>query len=55
MPARSRPLRTWPRSTGTPRNTEDGQVNGFVVEQGTPGYQARVIAGRAITGLGAFT
>ena len=24
------------------RNTEDGQVNGFVVEKGSPGYQARV-------------
>jgi glutaryl-CoA dehydrogenase len=28
------------------RNTEDGQVNGFVVEKGTPGYQARVIEGK---------
>ena len=28
------------------RNTDDGQVNGFVVEQGTPGYQARVIEGK---------
>ena len=28
------------------RNTEDGQVNGFVVEQGSPGYHARVIEGK---------
>jgi glutaryl-CoA dehydrogenase len=28
------------------RNTEDGQVNGFVVEKGSPGYQARVIEGK---------
>ncbi len=28
------------------RNTEDGQVNGFVVETGSPGYQARVIEGK---------
>jgi glutaryl-CoA dehydrogenase len=28
------------------RNTEDGQVNGFVVEKGTPGYQAEVIEGK---------
>ena len=28
------------------RNAEDGQVNGFVVEKGTPGYQARVIEGK---------
>jgi glutaryl-CoA dehydrogenase len=28
------------------RNTEDGQVNAFVVEKGTPGYQARVIGGK---------
>jgi glutaryl-CoA dehydrogenase len=28
------------------RNTEDGQVNAFVVEKGTPGYQARVIQGK---------
>src|SRR5690348_18393101 len=28
------------------RNTEDGQVNAFVVEKGTPGYQAQVIEGR---------
>ena len=28
------------------RNTDDGQVNGFVVEKGTPGYQARVIDGK---------
>jgi glutaryl-CoA dehydrogenase len=28
------------------RNTDDGQVNGFVVEKGTPGYQARVIEGK---------
>jgi glutaryl-CoA dehydrogenase len=28
------------------RNTEDGQVNGFVVEKGAPGYQARVIEGK---------
>jgi glutaryl-CoA dehydrogenase len=28
------------------RNTEDGQVNGFVVEKGTPGYQAQVIEGK---------
>ena len=28
------------------RNTEDGQVNAFVVEKGTPGYQARVIEGK---------
>jgi glutaryl-CoA dehydrogenase len=28
------------------RNTEDGQVNGFVVEKGTPGFQARVIEGK---------
>ena len=30
----------WARSTG------DGQVNAFVVEQGAPGYQARVIEGK---------
>src|ERR1700685_4182869 len=34
------------------RNTEDGQVNGFVVEQGTPGYQARVIEGKISLRLG---
>src|SRR6202040_2664368 len=28
------------------RNTEDGQVNAFVVEKGSPGYQARVIEGK---------
>src|SRR6202522_2402021 len=28
------------------RNTEDGQVNGFVVEKGSPGYDARVIGGK---------
>jgi glutaryl-CoA dehydrogenase len=28
------------------RNTEDGQVSAFVVEKGTPGYQARVIEGK---------
>src|SRR6201995_604278 len=28
------------------RNTEDGQVNAFVVEKGTPGYQAEVIEGK---------
>src|SRR6202043_823287 len=28
------------------RSSEDGQVNGFVVEKGTPGYQARVIEGK---------
>ena len=28
------------------RNTEDGQVNGFVVEKGTPGYTAHVIEGK---------
>jgi glutaryl-CoA dehydrogenase len=28
------------------RNTEDGQVNAFVVEKGTPGYQAQVIEGK---------
>ncbi|MFZ0046963.1 MAG: acyl-CoA dehydrogenase family protein [Streptosporangiaceae bacterium] len=28
------------------RNTDDGQVNGFVVEKGSPGYQARVIEGK---------
>ena len=28
------------------RNTDDGQVNGFVVEKGTAGYQARVIEGK---------
>src|SRR5262249_61825098 len=28
------------------RNTTDGQVNAFVVEKGTPGYQARVIEGK---------
>ena len=28
------------------RNTEDGQVNGFVVEKGAPGYAARVIDGK---------
>ncbi|HXP55701.1 MAG TPA: acyl-CoA dehydrogenase family protein [Streptosporangiaceae bacterium] len=28
------------------RNTEDGQVNAFVVEKGTPGYQAVVIEGK---------
>ena len=28
------------------RNTEDGQVNGFVVEKGSPGYQAKVIEGK---------
>jgi len=28
------------------RNTEDGQVNGFVVEKGSPGYRATVIEGK---------
>jgi glutaryl-CoA dehydrogenase len=28
------------------RNADDGQVNGFVVEKGTPGYQASVIEGK---------
>jgi glutaryl-CoA dehydrogenase len=28
------------------RNADDGQVNAFVVEQGTPGYQAAVIEGK---------
>ncbi|HEY1973519.1 MAG TPA: acyl-CoA dehydrogenase family protein [Pseudonocardia sp.] len=28
------------------RDTEDGQVKGFLVEKGTPGYQARVIEGK---------
>ena len=28
------------------RDTEDGQVKGFVVEQSTPGYEAEVIAGK---------
>jgi glutaryl-CoA dehydrogenase len=28
------------------RSTEDGQVNAFVVEKGSPGYQARVIEGK---------
>jgi glutaryl-CoA dehydrogenase len=28
------------------RNTDDGQVNGFVVEKGSPGYQAQVIEGK---------
>jgi len=28
------------------RNSEDGQVNAFVVAKGTPGYQARVIEGK---------
>jgi glutaryl-CoA dehydrogenase len=28
------------------RSTEDGQVKGFVVEKGAPGYQARVIEGK---------
>jgi glutaryl-CoA dehydrogenase len=28
------------------RNTEDGQVNGFVVEKGSAGYQASVIEGK---------
>src|SRR6476659_4222538 len=28
------------------RNPEDGQVNGFVLEKGTPGYQAQVIEGK---------
>ena len=28
------------------RNSEDGQVNAFVVEKGTPGYDARVIEGK---------
>src|SRR2546423_15147340 len=28
------------------RNTEAGQVNGFVVEKGSPGYQAQVIEGK---------
>jgi glutaryl-CoA dehydrogenase len=28
------------------RNTDDGQVNAFVVEKGTPGYHARVIEGK---------
>ncbi len=29
------------------RDTSDGKVKGFLVEQGTPGYQARVIEGKA--------
>jgi glutaryl-CoA dehydrogenase len=28
------------------RDTEDGKVKGFLVEKGTPGYQARVIEGK---------
>src|SRR5207244_12233675 len=28
------------------RNTEDGQVNGFGVEKGSPGYQVQVIEGK---------
>ena len=28
------------------RSTDDGQVNAFVVEKGTPGYQSRVIEGK---------
>src|ERR1700753_779552 len=28
------------------RNIEDGQVNAFVVEKGTPGYRAEVIEGK---------
>jgi len=28
------------------RNTDDGQVNGFVVEKGSPGFQAQVIEGK---------
>ena len=28
------------------RNTEDGQVNGFVVKKGSPGYSAQVIDGK---------
>ena len=28
------------------RNTEDGQVNAFVVEKGSPGYSAQVIDGK---------
>jgi glutaryl-CoA dehydrogenase len=28
------------------RNTEDGQVNAFVVEKGSPGFQAQVIEGK---------
>ena len=28
------------------RDTDDGQVNAFVVEKGSPGYQARVIEGK---------
>ena len=28
------------------RDTEDGQVKGFVVEQSTPGYEAEVITGK---------
>ena len=28
------------------RNTDDGQVNAFVVEKGTPGFQAQVIEGK---------
>ena len=28
------------------RNTEDGKVNAFVVEKGSPGYQAQVIEGK---------
>ena len=28
------------------RNTDDGQVNAFVVEKGSPGYQAQVIEGK---------
>src|SRR5207237_5348670 len=29
------------------RDTEDMQVKGFLVEKGTPGYDARVIEGKA--------
>jgi glutaryl-CoA dehydrogenase len=28
------------------RNTDDGQINAFVVEKGSPGYQAQVIEGK---------
>src|SRR4030081_362680 len=32
------------------RDADDGQVKGFLVEQGTPGYQAKVIAGKRSLG-----
>ena len=34
------------------RNTEDGQVNGFVVEKGAPGYQATGHRGEGVAALG---